>query len=759
MFSRLGLGFTLVAFTLLPLANAKAQKRFVTPIDGSWLEVERIIKGRSDTKPDYLCGYKFDSSTWHLWARDGELQPLNDKCRIDTSTKPYRIDLFGTQRTGSPTPKVKVGIFKIEQGRLILATSAQWVEVRKWPKGKDYPNRPRDFKSTKDNDVRVSVMVRCEYLDQELPQNTTEPEKASAPKPKPLPRPKPRPQPTLGEAKPGFWGVVSVAGPIPTPKKHEVGPVMKQHTGKAFYTDETWLVGEEGGLANCVVTLYPLTKVRPAVKPMAQAVLDKVDVRYHPRVLVVTPGTPVLLRNRASPCRGFRIESKSPTLGNEKNLRILEGKDQVIRLQGPDLCTLSCPFRPYTRGYIHVVDTPYFAVTDKEGRFSLTNVPPGRYRIRVWHEANGYAGKGRSRFITVGTEPQEGLLFRIHTTPRQTSEGIVFTLEKPNLVRALCFSGNNRYLYAVIMHSVTQRKELVRWDLRTKERRSLGRLTKGGRVRKLEWDRGKVIVHAETWIGWFDPDTGKLRAELEHRGGGHPGLRYEEWRGERLAASAHWPSKQGYPLTLAGDRVLLMDRPGRRIHIIDFRNGREVGLMQLPGDVHTGILQPLEVSQDRSIAVVSACALDPGAKIPLWSWDLRTGKRLQAMTYTPRNSAITLPNLLALSGDGTYIVTTPCGVCEEIHVLNARTGKTVHVCRTGRYCHGLAKGPMTNEFACYLDDTIEVRHLPTGKRIAQFEGGRESEDPGGFTYSLDGTHLAWGGEQIRVVKISSILKE
>ena len=33
-----------------------------------------------------------------------------------------------------------------------------------------------------------------------------------------------------------------------------------------------------------------------------------------------------------------------------------------------------------------MTDTPYFAVTDKAGNFSMKNVPAGKYVLKVWHE-------------------------------------------------------------------------------------------------------------------------------------------------------------------------------------------------------------------------------------------------------------------------------------------------------------------------------------------------------------------------------------
>jgi plastocyanin len=33
-----------------------------------------------------------------------------------------------------------------------------------------------------------------------------------------------------------------------------------------------------------------------------------------------------------------------------------------------------------------VLENPYFAATDSAGHFTITNVPPGRYKLKAWHE-------------------------------------------------------------------------------------------------------------------------------------------------------------------------------------------------------------------------------------------------------------------------------------------------------------------------------------------------------------------------------------
>jgi hypothetical protein len=41
-----------------------------------------------------------------------------------------------------------------------------------------------------------------------------------------------------------------------------------------------------------------------------------------------------------------------------------------------------------------VVSHPYYAVTDEDGNFRLTNVPPGEYQIEAWHEGWKVVGQG-----------------------------------------------------------------------------------------------------------------------------------------------------------------------------------------------------------------------------------------------------------------------------------------------------------------------------------------------------------------------------
>ena len=53
-------------------------------------------------------------------------------------------------------------------------------------------------------------------------------------------------------------------------------------------------------------------------------------------------------------------------------------------LDTPGLVTVRCDIHEHMRALILVVDTPHFVVTDAEGRFRLSGLPPGRHTLKVW---------------------------------------------------------------------------------------------------------------------------------------------------------------------------------------------------------------------------------------------------------------------------------------------------------------------------------------------------------------------------------------
>jgi hypothetical protein len=208
-------------------------------------------------------------------------------------------------------------------------------------------------------------------------------------------------------------GSVLIDGGAPLPQEWKLDAAMLRITGDKVYREETWRVGKNKGLAHCVVTLKaknPAEQVAP--KPLEKALLDKVGVRYVPRVLVVTPGTQVIFRNKESPCRGFQVSGRRPE--HNFNYLIREGSEETVTFRGPDTCPVSCPVRPYSKGYVVVVDTAHFAVTDDTGQFAIRGVPAGEYRVTVWHEAVGrLPGDAGPMEVTITGRDDATLQYRV----------------------------------------------------------------------------------------------------------------------------------------------------------------------------------------------------------------------------------------------------------------------------------------------------------------------------------------------------------
>ena len=54
-----------------------------------------------------------------------------------------------------------------------------------------------------------------------------------------------------------------------------------------------------------------------------------------------------------------------------------------------------CTIHPWMAGYVRVFDHPYFAVTDADRKFEITNAPAGKFRIVYWHETACGGAKGQ----------------------------------------------------------------------------------------------------------------------------------------------------------------------------------------------------------------------------------------------------------------------------------------------------------------------------------------------------------------------------
>jgi plastocyanin len=118
--------------------------------------------------------------------------------------------------------------------------------------------------------------------------------------------------------------------------------------------------------------------------PMAKAVVDQRNKTFIPHVSVVTVGTAVQFPNNDKVFHNVfaYFHAKKFDLGMYPR-----GATKTVSFDRKGLVALLCNVHSEMSAYIMVVDTPYFAVTDKQGKFSIKDVPAGTYKLQVWHES------------------------------------------------------------------------------------------------------------------------------------------------------------------------------------------------------------------------------------------------------------------------------------------------------------------------------------------------------------------------------------
>ncbi len=131
---------------------------------------------------------------------------------------------------------------------------------------------------------------------------------------------------------------------------------------------------------NTVVWLESSDAAPLAPQP-AKVVLDQRNLTFLPHVLAVRVGTTVEFPNNDKVFHNvfsFR-DGKKFDLGMYP-----KGASKRIVFDRPGLARLFCNIHPNMAAYVMAIDTPYFAVTNDRGTFSIADVPPGRYTYHAW---------------------------------------------------------------------------------------------------------------------------------------------------------------------------------------------------------------------------------------------------------------------------------------------------------------------------------------------------------------------------------------
>jgi hypothetical protein len=133
--------------------------------------------------------------------------------------------------------------------------------------------------------------------------------------------------------------------------------------------------------ANAVVYIDKIPGKR-FTPPAGPIVLDQVNLTFVPHVLPVMVGTTVAFPNRDEV--RHNVFSPGPPRFDLGTYPQNTTRHRLFDKAG--VWTMLCNVHAEMSAYVVVTETPYFARTDKDGKFVLKDVPPGKYTLKVWHE-------------------------------------------------------------------------------------------------------------------------------------------------------------------------------------------------------------------------------------------------------------------------------------------------------------------------------------------------------------------------------------
>ena len=151
-------------------------------------------------------------------------------------------------------------------------------------------------------------------------------------------------------------------------------------------------------LVDAVALLDPAAG-RVAVKPGADAEISQSKRTFHPRVTLITTGTRVTFPNFDTV--RHHVYSFSPIKTFE--LKLYAGVPNApLTFDKPGFAVLGCNIHDTMAAWVVVADSPWSARSAADGLARIDNIPPGAYRLRVWHPGLPLTPEPAAVAITVG---------------------------------------------------------------------------------------------------------------------------------------------------------------------------------------------------------------------------------------------------------------------------------------------------------------------------------------------------------------------
>jgi len=185
-------------------------------------------------------------------------------------------------------------------------------------------------------------------------------------------------------------GKVVFRGTVPGPRK--IIPTQDQQVCGGPRDEPRIVLGNDNVVQGAIVFLKGIEKGKAFEKPKKPPVVDNTKCKFEPETQVVPVGTEIAVLN-SDPVlhntHGYLLADsrRGRTVFNQGLPQ--KGQQFKTTLKLPGVVDVACDVHGWMQGWILVAENPYYAVTEKNGTFTIKDIPPGKYTLATFQPFTG----------------------------------------------------------------------------------------------------------------------------------------------------------------------------------------------------------------------------------------------------------------------------------------------------------------------------------------------------------------------------------
>lgn len=195
-------------------------------------------------------------------------------------------------------------------------------------------------------------------------------------------------------------GSIKLDGTAPTPHKINMAAepyCVSQHPTPV--NDQSVVTGPGGTLANVVVYVTEDMSKYSFQTPGTPATISQKGCMYSPHVVGMMAGQTLQVTNDDKTTHNIHPVPKDNREWNQSQPAGAAPLMEVFA-RPENAIPVKCNVHPWMKAYIFVFKNPYYSVTGDDGKYSISNLPPGTYTVTAWHEQYGTT----TQSVTVGAK-------------------------------------------------------------------------------------------------------------------------------------------------------------------------------------------------------------------------------------------------------------------------------------------------------------------------------------------------------------------